>query len=71
MIIIYESVRTGAELDRLTIDDSTGDVTEATTGKGRPTVEMIQRRHGAQAPAVLRSWSNGAVLTREVAAEPD
>lgn len=66
MIIIFESVATGAELDRLTIDDDTGAVLDDGTGRGRAVVEAIVRRHGALAPAVLRSWSNGAVLTREV-----
>lgn len=67
MIIIYESVATGREIDRMTVDEATGAVTESTTGRGLPIVEAIMRRHGADlGPQVLRSWSNGAVLTREI-----
>lgn len=68
MIIVYESAA-GVELDRLTLDGA-GLVVEATTGKGRDIVTSTMRRYGVELGLrVLRSWSNGYVLTREV--KPD
>lgn len=69
MIIEYVS-QVGDErvLDIMEIDDS-GNVTSATTGRGRATCEMLQRRYGAQAAATMRSWSNGYVGLREGSAQ--
>jgi hypothetical protein len=70
MIIEYTTVA-GKLLDRLTLDDE-GTVVESTTGKGRDQVETFVRQYGAPlALRLLRSWSNGYVLTREVTTEEE
>jgi hypothetical protein len=71
MIIEYVSVRTGAVLDTVTLDDVTGAVLATVTCKGRRAAEVTVRQYGADAPAILRSWSNGAALTREVSGASD
>jgi hypothetical protein len=55
-------------IDTLEISDA-AQVTAATTGRGRATVEMLARRHPrpSVALAAMRSWSNGYVSLRETA----
>lgn len=56
----------GAVLDTLTIDDD-GVIESAATGKGREQVETMVRQYRPElARRILRSWSNGYVIIREV-----
>lgn len=70
MIIEYVTAA-GGVLDRLTLDDDTGEVLASETGKGNALVGSFVRQYGPiLALRVLRSWSNGYVRTGEVPAAP-
>ena len=64
MILSYVDAKTKKQLDRVTLTDTS---VEYRTGRARTLVAANIDRYGHKAASkILRSWSNGYVMTSEI-----